>query len=161
VPHPRHDEVRAAHDGTCGYCGTHEAETGGELTVDHYKPTCAGGTDEQENLVYACYRCNLYKGDYWSDEPDSRVLLPSDDHKLHLVEDPSTGLVTPSSKRGRIHIALLRLNRPELVARRLRRRVIQLRQTEVQLLRRENRELKVLIERLRAALRNRDWADDD
>jgi 5-methylcytosine-specific restriction endonuclease McrA len=29
-----------------------------ELTVDHIKPTRAGGTDDPDNLVPACQACN-------------------------------------------------------------------------------------------------------
>lgn len=31
-------------------------------TIDHKKPKKKGGTDEKENLVAACFRCNVVKG---------------------------------------------------------------------------------------------------
>lgn len=64
MPHPRHQEVRQRYQRCCGYCGVTETEGGGELTVDHFRPVSAGGDDREENLVYACFRCNLYKGDF-------------------------------------------------------------------------------------------------
>ncbi len=58
MPHPLHEQVRRAFNYHCGYCGVTEAAAGGQLTVDHYCPRAAGGTDELSNLVYACHRCN-------------------------------------------------------------------------------------------------------
>lgn len=49
----------------CEYCGVTETDTGGELTVDHFQPQAKGGSDEPENLLYCCVRCNQYKVDYW------------------------------------------------------------------------------------------------
>jgi len=50
--------------------GVHEEDAGGELTVDHYIPLVAGGDDGDENLVYACFRCNLFKGDFYPTDAD-------------------------------------------------------------------------------------------
>lgn len=51
--------IRARATFACEYCGVKEDNAGGELTIDHYQPLAAGGSDGTENLVYACYRCNL------------------------------------------------------------------------------------------------------
>ena len=45
---------------TCQYCGT----SSGSLTVDHIIPKERGGGDDWENLVTACLRCNLKKGNH-------------------------------------------------------------------------------------------------
>ena len=42
----------------CQYCGDENANT-----VDHVIPISKGGTDEPENLVAACSRCNYSKND--------------------------------------------------------------------------------------------------
>lgn len=55
---------------SCEYCGVSETDSGGELTIDHFQPTSKGGSDEEDNLVYCCFRCNLYKGYYWSENPN-------------------------------------------------------------------------------------------
>ena len=65
MPHPLHEQVRQAFGFRCGYCRVDETGAGAELTVDHFRPSAVGGADDLENLVYACFRCNLYKGDYW------------------------------------------------------------------------------------------------
>jgi len=41
----------------CQYCGAEDA-----TTVDHVIPISKGGTDEPDNLVAACTRCNYSKG---------------------------------------------------------------------------------------------------
>ncbi|MBI5815005.1 MAG: HNH endonuclease [Nitrospinae bacterium] len=43
---------------TCQYCGF----TGKDLTIDHVIPRCGGGASTWENVVTACRRCNLRKG---------------------------------------------------------------------------------------------------
>jgi 5-methylcytosine-specific restriction endonuclease McrA len=34
------------------------------LEIDHFHPVAAGGSDDDENLVYACTACNRFKGEY-------------------------------------------------------------------------------------------------
>ena len=42
----------------CQYCGSKE-----ELEVDHIIPISKGGTNENDNLITACHRCNTSKSD--------------------------------------------------------------------------------------------------
>ena len=49
--------VKAKTGGKCGYCG--EPISHGH--IDHIKPLCQGGTNEIENLLYACAKCNRAK----------------------------------------------------------------------------------------------------
>jgi len=72
VAHPKHEQVRAWYACRCGYCGVAEDQVGGELTIDHFVPVSAGGGEAEENLVYACHRCNLYKGDFAATQEDHR-----------------------------------------------------------------------------------------
>jgi 5-methylcytosine-specific restriction endonuclease McrA len=44
----------------CLYCGNHFHR--GELTRDHVLPVSKGGRDEWENVVTACWSCNVRKG---------------------------------------------------------------------------------------------------
>lgn len=44
----------------CLYCGQHFSK--GELTRDHVIPTSKGGFDEWNNVVTACWVCNVRKG---------------------------------------------------------------------------------------------------
>ncbi|AFY36678.1 HNH endonuclease [[Leptolyngbya] sp. PCC 7376] len=43
---------------TCQYC----LKRGEQLTLDHILPKSRGGADSWENLVTACMRCNVHKG---------------------------------------------------------------------------------------------------
>lgn len=42
---------------TCQYCGYKD-----DLTIDHVIPRSRGGADEWENVITACVRCNIRKG---------------------------------------------------------------------------------------------------
>ena len=44
----------------CQYCGNYAT------TVDHVRPISKGGTDEPDNLLAACTRCNYSKGNRMS-----------------------------------------------------------------------------------------------
>ncbi len=117
------EQVRQRANFACEFCGVTEIDTGGELTIDHFQPISQQGDDSLENLLYCCIRCNQYKLDYWpthSDdislwnprrEPRSKHFIELEDGRLHPLT--STGVFT--QKR-------LRLNRPPLVAHRLRER---------------------------------------
>jgi hypothetical protein len=126
MAHPKLQTVRARYAFCCGYCGVSEADVGGELTVDHFRPVSAGGDNSDENLVYACVRCNQYKGALLPEATDlaqeRRLLHPWwDDLLAHIREDESTGRLEGLTATGRFHIAALRLNRPALIVHRQRR----------------------------------------
>jgi len=123
---------------------------GGELTLDHYRPRAAGGSDDQDNLVYACVRCNQYKGDFWPNSIDlahgRRVLHPgADDIASHVVTDEDTGYLHGLTPTGVFHIALLRLNRPQLVTHRLAQRLQRVFEEKIRLLEQQNAELQKTI----------------
>ncbi len=52
--------VRQRAEYRCEFCGIHEIDAGGELTLDHFRPRAYGGSDDSENLIYACTRCNQH-----------------------------------------------------------------------------------------------------
>jgi len=138
----------------CEFCGIEESDAGGELTIDHYQPKAKGGDDSLDNLLYCCSRCNQYKLDYWpirtGDPPlwnprhasASAHFIELDDGKLH-----------PLTVVGEITLTRLRLNRPQLVAHRLRKRqrthdahLLIRRQETIRLLETLNRQLAALAE---------------
>jgi 5-methylcytosine-specific restriction endonuclease McrA len=51
--------VNRRDNGVCQCCGEHCPETG---HVDHIIPLSRGGDDKLDNLVWACEKCNLSKG---------------------------------------------------------------------------------------------------
>ena len=93
--------------------------------IDHrsFLPQTKGGTDILENLLYCCYRCNQYKADYWPTQPSEPHLWhpqhePIERHLLLLAD----GTLRPiTTEVGAFTLQRLRLNRPPLVALRLRK----------------------------------------
>lgn len=121
-------QVRDLYNARCSYCGVHEDAAGATLTVDHHRPRAQGGTDDLENLLYSCVRCNEHKGTYWHerDPPHVRLLHPGQDYlDDHLEERPDARIVG-LTREGEFFIRRLRLNRPQLVAYR-RWRLLELR----------------------------------
>ena len=105
MAHSKHDLIRQWYGYCCGYCGVSEADSGGELTADHYRPVSQGGDDSDANLVYCCFRCNLNKGDFFPTPDDIaqgyRLLHPlRDDLRVHLRED-ADGTMSGLSAAGR------------------------------------------------------------
>lgn len=115
--------VRTLYAFACGYCGVTEVEVGSFLTVDHFMPQEAGGSDDIENLVYACHACNLHKSAAWNPQspPVLHPLQTDMTRHVRLNPDDTWEGLTPEGTR---HIATLHLNRPPLVARRRMRRGI-------------------------------------
>lgn len=130
VAHRRLRQVRELYQFECGYCRVSEVDAGGELSVDHYQPVSAGGSDTDDNLVYACFRCNLLKADYWHEnsyEEVLRILHPlNDDLDKHILPDRVTGKLHALTETGRFHVAILDLNRPQLVIHRQRKAIREL-----------------------------------
>lgn len=150
MSHPKHNEVRSRYREQCGYCGVREVDMGGELTVDHFVPVSAGGDEQDGNLVYACFRCNLFKSDFSptdKDRSNGHVLLHPllDSVASHIRLDGTTGRLEPLTETGRFHIALLHLNRPALIMLRLRQRHQELTQARRKLLEAEIKELRAIL----------------
>jgi HNH endonuclease len=124
----------------CGYCGVSEQDAGAELTVDHFQPRSRGGLHEPDNWVYCCHACNEFKGDVWQPGSPQRILHPvRDEVAAHLIED-ADGMLRALTETGAFHIDTLHLNRAQLVAYRLERRLLEVaRQNQDQLLERLRR----------------------
>jgi HNH endonuclease len=50
--------VRQRADSLCEYCHSPEKISATRFTVDHVQPLSLGGSDDLENLAWACSRCN-------------------------------------------------------------------------------------------------------
>ena len=163
MPRPDLDLIRQRYAYACGYCGVSETSAGGILTIDHFRPLAAGGDDDLDNLVYACTRCNQYKHMYWPTPDDLahgfRVLHPLRDVRAeHLHLNSQNARLEPLTPTGQFHIALLRLNRPELVKHRMAQQLRELLEDKLSLLEQQIRDLQDTIaaqERYIAALEKR------
>jgi hypothetical protein len=110
--------VRSIYVMRCAYCGVSEAEAGAELTYEHFQPKSRGGSDGKENIVYACHACNEFKGEYFGETDETRLLHPlHDDLKAHLRLE-SDGTLQGITTAGERYIRVLQLNRPPLILRR-------------------------------------------
>jgi hypothetical protein len=68
--------------------------------------------------VYCCHACNEFKSDLWDADDSGRALHPlRDDLNMHVTEQED-GTLIARTERGSVHIRILNLNRPPLVARR-------------------------------------------
>ena len=123
IPVAVRQQVRECAVFACDYCGVNDADVGGEQTVDHFRPQSKGGTDDLANLVYCCPRRNSYKMDYWPETSEDLHLWnprfePATSHFFELED----GSLLPLTETGLFSIRRLRLNRPPLIAYRLRKR---------------------------------------
>ena len=59
-------------DNCCQYCGRKFERS--ELTLDHVVPRSRGGSSTWNNIVLACIRCNLRKGDRLLTEASMKLL---------------------------------------------------------------------------------------
>lgn len=137
--------VREQYHFACGYCHVNEIDAGSELEIDHFQPVTHGGSDDADNLVYACPACNRNKASYWpspNTPPHMHLLHPlNDDFDIHitLLQDGHLAGLTP---RGWFHIDWLHLNRPQLVALRQRQAIYQRTQNLIEEMRQINRQLR-------------------
>lgn len=150
MPPPDLDLIRQRSAYACAYCDVDEVSAGGVLTIDHYRPLSAHGDDRLDNLVYACVRCNQYKHSFWPTAEEERlgfrVLHPLlDNLSDHYRLDVTSGHLEPLSESGRFHIALLRLNRPQLVQRRLREQLRRLLENKLTMLEQQMQEMEATI----------------
>ena len=141
MAHPLFAAVRARYHFACGYCGVREVDCGGELTVDHFLPRSAGGGEDDDNLVYSCFRCNHYKSDFIPTAEDAllgrRILHPQNERlHEHCHLNAESGLLIPLSETGKFHIVLLHLNRPALVQYRLNQLMLEKMSQQIEQLRR-------------------------
>lgn len=114
----------------CAYCKIREGDLAGpdSFEKDHFIPVSNGGTDEYDNLYYACASCNGKAGkwDYWS----KTLLNPCRDDiwgiHINLSDDFRYEKIT---EQGDEYIKTFKLNRKSYVN---QRRVIAKHQMELQ-----------------------------
>jgi hypothetical protein len=115
------ESVARAAGGVCGYCRTPESIAGFRLSIEHLIPEARGGRTVEENLWLSCHACNEFKG-VRVRAPDpvtgkSVGLWNPRKHKWrhHFSWSPDGTEIVGLTPCGRATVALLQLNRPELV----------------------------------------------
>ena len=107
----------------CEYCHLHEDHTHLEFQPDHIIATKHRGVTTLENLAWACFWCNCYKGACVGG-PDprtgrfTRLFNPRDDVWLEHFRREG-GLILGRTAIGRSTIAVLNMNETSSVAVRL------------------------------------------
>lgn len=122
VPVPLRDLVIQRAGGRCEYCLIHEDDAIISHEVDHIVAEKHGGTTTPENLAFACFPCNRYKGsDIASVDPLTGDIVPLFNPRMDRWGDHFTteeAVIRPLSSLGRVTVHLLKLNLPERVLRR-------------------------------------------
>jgi HNH endonuclease len=115
-------QVRRRAECACEFCGISETNSGNQLTIDHFRPRSKSGSDDLENLIYACNACNQYKQDYWPrTETSPRLWNPRQEPAGQHFLEQADGQLTPLTPTGEFTINRLRLNRSQLIAARQQR----------------------------------------
>ncbi len=105
-----------ADDHRCAYCHTSQANSGSPMVVDHLLPLSKGGVTAFDNLCFACYRCNLFKGSkVTAIDPLSGEMAPLFDARRdrwdeHFTWDEAGVRILGLTAVGRATAAALNLN---------------------------------------------------
>ena len=103
--------------GRCEYCQSPEDFSLDTFTVDHIQPVADAGSNELDNLAFACHNCNNRKQD------DTAVLDAQTGEQVplyhprndvwsdHFVWSEDTLSILPLTATGRVTIIRLQLNR--------------------------------------------------
>lgn len=114
-------QVRSQFANCCAYCRTLESLTVSTFEFEHIIPRSAGGQATFDNLALACPTCNRYKSNRQSaPDPISNEIVSLYHPHLqmwsdHFTWNDDTTEIVGLSKVGRATIALLRMNRPQMI----------------------------------------------
>src|SRR6185312_7373516 len=117
--------VRERAHSACEYYGVSEVATLAPHEPDHIIGEQHGGATELENLAYACFRCNRFKGpNIATNDPQTNALVPlyhpRTDHWIdHFKLIAKSALIEPLTAIGRGTASLLRFNNEQRLALRL------------------------------------------
>lgn len=108
----------------CEYCLLPQAVSLHRHEPDHVVPRQHEGETSEENLAFACLRCNRYKGpNIGSFDPLTGTLVPLFNPRKQKWEDHfewADAEIQALSPEGRVTVKLLRLNAADRVSERQR-----------------------------------------
>lgn len=114
-------EVKDKAHGCCEYCWSQVAFSPDPFAIEHIEPLVHGGSNELENLAYACHGCNGKKYDRVSgyDAVTGRDVLlyhpRRDKWDDHFVWQDNYTQIIGITPTGRATVKLLDLNREGVV----------------------------------------------
>jgi HNH endonuclease len=113
------DEVRRRAGGRCEYCKFPASAAELPFHIDHIIAEKHEGKTEAENLAWACFSCNLYKGSNIAGfDPITRVLTRLFHPRTDIWADHfvwSGSLLVGRTAIGRTTVAVLSINHPHSV----------------------------------------------
>lgn len=115
------EQVRSRAQGCCEYCGSQERFATQSFSVDHVIPIQIGGSEDLENLAFACQGCNNHK--YTKTEafdPVTEELVPLFHPRCqrwsdHFIWSRDYSRILGLTPTGRATAEALHLNRSGLV----------------------------------------------
>jgi hypothetical protein len=101
----------------CEYCRSPEAFSLDTFAIDHIVPITESGSDDLDNLAFACHNCNNRKqDDQTAIDPESQQRVPlfhprNDQWKDHFLWREDALVIIPITATGRATVLRLQLNR--------------------------------------------------
>lgn len=107
-------------DKRCEYCLLPEAYAIKKHEPDHIIPKKHGGKDSVNNLAWACFACNRFKGsEVGAFEEESGELFPIFNPRKQSWADhfslSSSGQIVAKTPIGRVTIIVMQFNRPHRI----------------------------------------------
>jgi hypothetical protein len=105
----------------CEYCKSQDKYSPNGFTIDHIVPESLGGTDDLENLAYACFLCNRLKSKKLHSidgltETHAPIYNPRiESWHEHFAWNEDASIIVGISPTGRGTVAELKLNREKLI----------------------------------------------
>lgn len=100
----------------CEYCLLHQNYSAKKHEVDHIIPLKHGGKDSVDNLAWACFHCNRYKGsEVGAFSTETGQLTPLFNPRKHIWDEHfvlDRGMIAAQTEIGRVTVMVLQLNRP-------------------------------------------------
>jgi hypothetical protein len=121
VPIKLQRQIYARFGDRCAYCQTSEALMPVTFEFEHITPLSEGGKTVFENLCWACPTCNRSKAsrqtgiDALTGELVKLFHPQRDNWTDHFKWSETGTAIEPQTPTGRVTIALLKMNRPQLI----------------------------------------------
>ena len=118
IPRALRQRILDVAHGRCEYCYTPQEMTLATFHLDHIIPRSAGGTTTFENLCLSCPLCNQFRhGVLRAHDTDTgrlvRLFNPRRDRwRTHFRWSEDGTQIVGLTARGRVTVAVLRLNNP-------------------------------------------------
>jgi hypothetical protein len=109
-------------EGCCEYCRMTHLVSWMPYAVDHIRSEKHGGATTADNLCFACFRCNSFKGsDIAGEDPLTKLASFLFHPRQQSWDDHfrlNGAVIEPLTPEGRVTVNLLRINDSERVAER-------------------------------------------